>query len=78
MNQTSKSVKFTLWANRSLMLIVVILVFAMPTLLRWYNTVRILAPEENIALVTAFYCCVPVILFALWHLDKLLRNISKA
>lgn len=78
MNQPFKSVKLTLWANRALMLIVAVLVFAMPTLLRWYNTVRLLSGDQNLALSIAFYCCVPVVLFALWNLDGVLGNIVKA
>lgn len=61
-----------------MMLLVAALVFTFPTLLGWYNTVRILIDGENTALTVAFYCCVPVVLFALWNLDRLLRNIVKA
>lgn len=78
MNPPSKSVTLTLWLNRALMLLVIIFVFAMPMLLRWYNTVRMLNQEQNLALIAAFYCCVPVVLYALWNLDCLLRNIGKA
>lgn len=78
MNQPSRSVTLTLWLNRFMMALVALLVFTFPTLLRWYNTVRILIDGENIAITAAFYCCVPVVLFALWNLDDLLRNISRA
>ena len=78
MNQSSRSVKFTLLLNRLLMALVVLLVGAMPTLLRWYNSVRILSQDQNYAITAAFYACVPVVLYALWSLDGLLRNITAA
>lgn len=73
----SPSIKFTLWLNRGLMALIAALAVAMPRLLRWYNSVRILSPQENSALAIAFYCCVPVVLFALWNLERLLRNIAQ-
>ena len=76
MNQPTRSVRFTLFLNRAMMALVILLVFTFPALLRWYNTVRILVQGENFALIAAFYACVPVVLFALWNLDRLLVNIS--
>lgn len=78
MNQPSRSVTLTLWLNRCMIALVAVLVLFMPTLLRWYNTVRILSEDQNYALAAAFYACVPVVLYALWNLDRLLRNISEA
>lgn len=77
MNNSSKSVTFTLWLNRFLMGLLFALVFTFPALLRWYNTVRILIDGENTALVASFYACVPVVMYALWNLDRLLRNIAR-
>lgn len=70
------SAALTLWANRILMVIVVALAFAMPSLLKWYNRIRILQNSQNLALLIAFYLCVPIALFALYNLEKLLRNIT--
>ena len=78
MNHPSRSVTFTLWLNRAMMGLVLILVPAMPTLLRWYNSVRILSVDQNYAITAAFYACVPVVLCALWGLERLLRNIARA
>ena len=72
---TNRSTFLTLWANRILMAVVVALAFAMPALLRWYNRIRILENGQNLALLIAFYLCVPIALFALYNLEKLLRNI---
>lgn len=71
----NRSASLTLWANRLLMAAVVALAFAMPALLRWYNSIRILDDEQNLALLIAFYLCVPIALFALYNLEKLLGNI---
>lgn len=75
MNKHSRSAALALWINRLLMAAVVALAFAMPCILRWYNKIRILASDQNLALLIAFYLCVPIALFALWNLDRLLRNI---
>ena len=72
----NRSAALTLWANRILMAIVVALAFAMPSLLRWYNRIRILKDSQNLALLIAFYLGVPIALFALYNLEKLLRNIT--
>lgn len=77
MNQPFRSVRFTIFLNRAMMALIVLLIFTFPTLLRWYNTVRILIEGENIALIAAFYACVPVVLYALWNLDRLLGSISR-
>lgn len=76
MNHSSRSVHFTLWLNRLLMGVVLALVLMMPRLIAWYNTLRILSDDQNYAILAAFYACVPVVLYALWNLEKLLRNIA--
>ena len=75
MNPKNRSAALTLWANRLLMAVIVTLAFAMPSLLRWYNTIRPLRENTNLALLIAFYLCVPIALFALYNLEKLLGNI---
>ena len=76
MNPKNRSAALTLWANRILMVTVAALAFAMPRLLTWYNRIRILDDRQNLALLIAFYLCVPIALFALYNLEKLLRNIT--
>ncbi len=76
MNVSSRSAALTLWCNRLLMAVVGVLSFAMPSLLRWYNKIRILNESQNLALLIAFYLCVPIALYALWNLEKLLRRIT--
>ena len=71
----NRSAALTLWANRLLMLTVVGLACVLPRLLRWYNRIRPLDADTNMALLIAFYLCVPIALYALYNLEKLLRNI---
>ena len=71
----NRSAALTLWANRLLMLTVVGLACVLPRLLRWYNRIRPLDGDTNMALLIAFYLCVPIALYALYNLEKLLRNI---
>ncbi len=77
MSRPSRVPLLTLWANRMLMAVVVVLSFAMPRLLRWYNDIRILDENQNLAILIAFYFCVPVALYALMNLERLLGNITK-
>ena len=69
------SAKITLWCNRFIALVVFALIFAMPTLIKWYDEFRTLQPGRPLAILICFYCCVPAVLIALWCIDKLLVNI---
>ena len=75
MNPKNRSAALTLWVNRLLMAVILALAFAMPRLLRWYYQIRPLRENSNLALLIAFYLCVPIALYALYNLEKLLRNI---
>lgn len=77
MKTTNQPVSLTLWLNRILMTVIIVLSLFLPTLLRWYNGFRPLGPAQNLAVMIAFYLCVPIAEFALWNLEILLRNISK-
>lgn len=65
----------TLWVNRIIFAVLLILLPAMPFLLRWYRDFRGLTPAAHIALIVAFYICAVFTGFALLKLGKLLRNI---
>lgn len=67
----------TLWVNRVLLGVGATMLFVMPALMRWYNTVRILNPLENTAILSGFYACAPFALWALWNVERLLSNIQK-
>ena len=72
-----KSAKLSLWACRGIGAVLLVLVAAMPGLLRWYQTQRPLEPASAAAILAGFYCCVPAVAAALWNLDGLMRNILK-
>jgi len=65
----------TIWVNRLIACILLILIFALPTIVEWYCQYRTLLPQERTALMIAFYCCCVVIALALWNMDCLLRCI---
>ena len=69
------SAKFTLWCSRIIAVAVVILVFAFPSLLRWYSRIRPFRNHVQEALTIAFYLCVPVVEYALWCIDRLVTNV---
>lgn len=67
--------KIALWTNRWLVVLLVGLVFFLPAILDWYCTFRVLTQTERIAIISAYYACVAVIVCALWNVDRLLTNI---
>lgn len=71
------SAKFTLWCNRFIALAVLILVFVFPRLLEWYQGLRPLGLQGAAAVFFGFYLCVPVVLYALWCIDRIVTNILK-
>lgn len=75
MKKTDASAKLTLFANRAVAVIVVVLLFTLPMLLDWYCGFRALTRLERTALTAAFYACAGVIGLALWHMDRLLLSI---
>lgn len=75
MNSNQLSTKITLWVNRLLAALLVVLVFMMPAILSWYRQFRYLTDGETHAILIAYYCCFLVVEAALWNVDRLLTNI---
>lgn len=69
------SAKFSVWCNRILAVLLFVLAFAMPRLLAWYQGFRPLGLQGAAAVFWGFYLCFPVVLYALWCIDRLLKNI---
>ncbi len=69
------SAKITLWINRLIASVLLVLIFTMPDLLRWYETIRIMGDHVSRTISIAFYCCCVPVSAALWDLDRILRNI---
>lgn len=72
-----RSAQATLWAVRTVVAILAVLLFAMPTLLRLYAQCRSLGPRAFWAVLVAFYCCAVVAGVALLRMDRLIRNILR-
>lgn len=75
MKSSPISARITLWANRFIALILLVMLFFLPALLRWYGSVRTLTDTERLSITAAFYCCAVVTGYALWNMEALLRNI---
>ena len=71
----NKAVKFSLAAVYFFLLASVGLAIAMPRLARWYTELRKVRDAGRIALLAAFYGCLPFALTALGCLWRLLWNI---
>lgn len=69
------SATVTLWVNRVIFLVVTALIFLLPFLMDLYIQARPLDGNAQRAISLAYYACTPVILFALWTIDGLIRNI---
>ncbi len=67
--------RVTLWVNRTIFAILVVLLPVLPFLMRWYRDFRNLNTAAHVAIVVAFYICAVFTGFALVKLEKLLRNI---
>lgn len=72
-----KSANMTLWCSRLVALTVSLLCFALPDLLSWYHSFRALSWQAGTAILTGYYLCVPMVLYALWCMEKLLKNILR-
>ena len=70
-----KSASVTLWVNRIIFLAVVALAILLPQLMDLYISARPLDSDAQKAIFFAYYICLPVVLFALWNVDQLVRRI---
>lgn len=71
----NKAVKLSLAAVALLILAAVGLAVAMPWLAKWYAEYRMIRDSGRIAILAAYYGCLPFALTALVCLWRLLRNI---
>lgn len=77
MKQNHLSVRIALWANRLIALIFAILLPLLPLLKDWSRQFQLLSEEVSLWIMIAFYCCAVPVAFALWSMDRLLRNIAE-
>ena len=73
----NKAVKFSLAAVGLFLAAALGLAIAMPWLVRWYVEYRHIKESGRIAILAAFYGCLPFALTALICLWRLLRNIQR-
>lgn len=71
------SARITLWSNRFLAVCMLVLLLLFPKLVLWYEEYRYVIHKVSIALTFGFYVCSPVVLYAIWCIEKLLTNILK-
>ena len=69
------SATVTLWVNRVIFLSVLALAFLLPWLMDLYIAARPLDSDAQKAIFLAYYACTPVVLFALWNIEWLVRRI---
>ena len=78
MEKNLSAVRLTLWVERVISAVVVLLLPGLPYLLNWYRTQRPLPQYSYLAILIAFYCCAIFVMLALFAMDRLLRNILAA
>lgn len=73
------SARVTLYANRAVAVLMLILLLCFPVLVEIYHReYRPLYMSERTAILAAFYASAVAVMLALWHMDRLLQNILKA
>lgn len=70
-----QSAKCTLWVNRFVGCTMAVLCFTLYDLLVWYSSIRGLHWQVCAVILVGFYLCTPAVLYALWCIERLLRNI---
>ena len=73
------SAKVTLWASRGVAVLIAALLIFFPGMVeRYHRNFRPLYDSERYALLGAFYLSAVAVELAMYHMDKLLRNILRA
>ena len=73
--KNNTSARVTLWVNRFIAVVMVLLCVFLHDLLVWYSSLRHLPWQVSAAILAGFYLCVPAVMLALWSLEILLRNV---
>lgn len=72
------SARVTLYANRVIMVLVVLLSLAFPWLLKFCQQYMRPLPEPRRTIAAVgYYACAVVIMVALWQMDRLLKNVLR-
>ena len=75
--KTERLARYTLYANRLVMVVIAVLIFTLPALIRWYGSLLQYAMPEGdlMGIWVSYILCSGVIFVALWNMEKLLKNI---
>lgn len=73
--KTQTAARITQWANRLVFLVLVVSTVFLQQILQWYSQFRTLTAGEGIGIMVGYYCCVPVVTFGLWNMERILANI---
>ncbi len=73
--RSEQSAKCTLWVNRAIACGMAALCVFLYDLLVWYRNLRGLPWQVCAVILVGFYLCTPAVMYALWCIEKLLRNI---
>jgi len=77
MERQATTTHITLWLNRAIGALIVVLLPTTPMILEWVRQYREVTNAEGMAMLIAFYFCAVATAPALWNMDKLLRNILR-
>ena len=72
--RSEQSAKCTLWVNRAIACGMAALCVFLYDLLVWYRNLRGLPWQVCAVILVGFYLCTPAVMYALWCIEKLLRN----
>ena len=72
---TEISARVTLWTNRAIMVILGVLAVTLPWVLEFTDSLRPMGEASRRAILIAFYCCLGLVAYALYSIDKLMGNI---
>lgn len=67
----------TLYVTYLAMAVVIAVSIGLVWILEMNSIARTLLPGERTAIIAGFYCSLPMVLAALWKVQKLLKNIQK-
>ena len=66
---------YSIWANRIVAGAETLFIFILPPLLEFFCAYRGMAQEDFYAILIAYYCCVPLLITAAHHTERLLQCI---
>lgn len=72
-----KTARFSLWATRFFLLLLLVSLFLMPGFARFYTRIRVLSRLAGTVLLAAYYICAIPSGLALWRIHTLLGNICR-